>query len=61
MANAAALTAFNAIFQKAVYDYNVSANLARHFRAAGLEKITQAFLAYTDSLDDPPWRAFIIQ
>ena len=39
----------------------MSANLARHFRAAGLEKIrTQAFLAHTNSLDDPSWRAFIV-
>jgi hypothetical protein len=60
--DAAAMTAFNAIFQKAVYDYQVSANLARHFRAAGLKKIrTQAFLAHTDSLDDPPWHAFIVE
>jgi ubiquinone/menaquinone biosynthesis C-methylase UbiE len=57
----AALTAFNGIFQKAVYDYQVSANLARHFHAAGLKNVrTQAFLAHTTSLDDPPWRAFIV-
>jgi SAM-dependent methyltransferase len=57
-----ALAAFNTIFQKAVYEYFVSANLARHLRAAGLEDIrTNAFLAHTTSLDDPPfWRAFIV-
>jgi ubiquinone/menaquinone biosynthesis C-methylase UbiE len=39
----------------------VSANLARHFHAAGLKNVrTQAFLAHTTSLDDPPWRAFIV-
>ena len=58
-----ALTAFNAIFQKALYDYYISANLARHFRAAGLENVrTRAFLAYTTSLEEHPfWRAFVIQ
>jgi SAM-dependent methyltransferase len=58
----AALAAFNTIFQKAVYEYYVSANLARHFHAAGLENIrTSAFLAHTTSLDEPPfWRAFIV-
>lgn len=38
----AALAAFNAIFQKAVYEYFVSVNLARHFHAAGLENIQHA-------------------
>ena len=54
--------AFNAIFNKALYDYPVSANLARHFHAAGLTDVrTEAFLAHTDSLDSHPfWRAFII-
>jgi ubiquinone/menaquinone biosynthesis C-methylase UbiE len=58
-----AMTAFNAIFQKAVYDYHVSANLARHFRAARLLNVrTRAFLAQTTSLDEHPfWRAFMIQ
>ncbi len=58
----AALAAFNTIFQKAVYEYFVSANLARHFHAAGLGNIrTSAFLAHTTSLDNPPfWRAFIV-
>jgi len=58
----AALAAFNTVFQKAVHDYFVSANLARHFHAAGLEDIrTSAFLAHTTSLDEPPfWRAFIV-
>jgi ubiquinone/menaquinone biosynthesis C-methylase UbiE len=58
----AALAAFNAIFQKAVYEYFVSVNLARHFHAAGLENIrTRAFLAHTTSLDEPAfWRAFIV-
>ena len=57
----AALAAFNAIFPKAVYEYFVSVNLARHFRAAGLENVrTRAFLAHTTSLDEPAWRAFIV-
>jgi hypothetical protein len=44
----AALAAFKAIFQKAVYEYFVSANLARHFRDAGLKNIcVHAFLANT--------------
>lgn len=60
--DSAALAAFNAIFQKAVHDYFVSANLARHFLAVGLENIrTSAFLAHTTSLDEPPfWRALIV-
>ena len=58
-----ALAAFNAIFQKAVYDYFISANLARYFRAAGLENVrTHAFLAHTTTLKESPfWRAFMIQ
>ncbi|MGI8855288.1 MAG: methyltransferase domain-containing protein [Thermomicrobiales bacterium] len=54
--------AFNAIFAKAMYDYPVSANLARHFHAAGLAAVrSEAFLAHTDSLDAHPfWRPFII-
>jgi ubiquinone/menaquinone biosynthesis C-methylase UbiE len=58
----AGLAAFNTIFQKAVHDYFVSANLARHFHEAGLENIrTSAFLAHTTSLDEPPfWRSFIV-
>jgi ubiquinone/menaquinone biosynthesis C-methylase UbiE len=58
-----ALTAFNAIFQKALYDYYISANLARHFHAAGLENVrTRAFLAHTTSLEeDAFWCAFMIQ
>jgi ubiquinone/menaquinone biosynthesis C-methylase UbiE len=58
----AACDAFNAIFRKAVYDYFISCNLARHFRAAGLKDVgTEAFLAHTDNLDAHPfWRAFIV-
>lgn len=58
-----ALESFNAIFKAAVYDYYVSANLARHFHAAGLKTIrTHAFLAHTDNLDSHPyWRAFMLQ
>jgi ubiquinone/menaquinone biosynthesis C-methylase UbiE len=58
-----ALESFNAIFKAAVYDYYVSANLARHFHAAGLKAIrTRAFLAHTDNLDSHPyWRAFMLQ
>jgi ubiquinone/menaquinone biosynthesis C-methylase UbiE len=57
----AGLDAFNGIFRKAVYDYFVSCNLARHFHAAGLRDVkTEAFLAHTDNLDAHPfWRAFI--
>ena len=58
-----ALTAFNAIFQKALYDYYISANLARYFRAAGLQNVrTRAFLSHTTSLEEHPfWRAFMVQ
>jgi ubiquinone/menaquinone biosynthesis C-methylase UbiE len=58
----AALDAFNSIFRKAVYEYFVSCNLARHFRAAGLKDIgTEAFMAHTHNLDTHPfWRAFIV-
>ena len=57
-----ALDSFNAIFKKAVYEYFVSCNLARHFHAAGLTDVgTEAFLAHTDNLDAHPfWRAFIV-
>lgn len=55
--------AFNAVFQKSMYDFQVSANLARHFHSAGLSGVqTNAFLAHTSSLDAHPlWRVFIIQ
>jgi hypothetical protein len=58
----AACDAFNGIFRKAVYDYFISCNLARHFHAAGLKNVrTEAFLAHTDNLDTHPfWRAFIV-
>jgi len=58
----AACDAFNGIFRKAVYDYVISCNLARHFHAAGLKNVgTEAFLAHTDNLDAHPfWRAFIV-
>jgi ubiquinone/menaquinone biosynthesis C-methylase UbiE len=54
--------AFNAVFRKSMYDYHVSANLARHFHSAGLsEAQTASFLAHTNSLDAHPfWRTFII-
>jgi ubiquinone/menaquinone biosynthesis C-methylase UbiE len=57
-----ALDAFNTIFKRAVYDYFVSGNLARHFQAAGLTNVrTEAFLAHTGNLDAHPfWRAFIV-
>jgi ubiquinone/menaquinone biosynthesis C-methylase UbiE len=59
----AALDAFNGVFRNAVYEYFISCNLARHFRAAGLKDVrTEAFLAHTDNLDAHPfWRAFIVQ
>jgi ubiquinone/menaquinone biosynthesis C-methylase UbiE len=59
----AGLDAFNSIFRKAVYDYFVSSNLARHFRAAGLKDVkTEALLAHTDNLDAHPfWRTFIVE
>jgi len=55
--------AFNTIFRKAVYDYNVSANLARHLHSVGLSGVrVKGFLAHTDNLDAHPfWRAFIVQ
>jgi len=55
------LNAFNTIFRNASYDYFLSANLARHFHAAGLKDVrTEALLAHTDDLDSHPfWRAFI--
>jgi SAM-dependent methyltransferase len=58
----AGLSAFNRIFRKAVYDYHVSANLARHFRDVGLENVRRsAFLAHSTSLDEPAfWRTFIV-
>lgn len=58
----AAVDAFNGIFRKAVYDYFISCNLARHFHAIGLKDVnTEAFLAHTDNLDaHPAWRAFIV-
>jgi len=57
----AELDALNGVFRKAVYDYFISCNLARHFHAAGLKDVaTEAFLAHTDNLDGHPfWRAFI--
>ncbi len=60
--NLEALNAFNAIFPKAVHEFFVSANLARHFHAAGLKAFRlRPFLAHTTSLDEHPfWRAFIV-
>src|SRR5438045_8208488 len=57
-----AAATLNSIFARAVYDLNVSANLARHFHAAGLTDVrTTAYLAHTSSLDAHPfWRAFLI-
>lgn len=56
------MATLNSIFARAVYDLNVSANLARHFRAAGLTDVrTSAYLAHTSSLNAHPfWRAFLI-
>ncbi|HTE85694.1 MAG TPA: methyltransferase domain-containing protein [Dehalococcoidia bacterium] len=53
---------YNGLFRQAVYDYEVSSNLARHLHAAGLTDVrSQAFLAYASSLDEHPfWRAFLI-
>jgi SAM-dependent methyltransferase len=58
----AAVDTFNGIFRKAVYDYFISCNLVRHFRAVGLEDVrTEAFLAHANNLDaHPGWRAFIV-
>jgi SAM-dependent methyltransferase len=57
------LDTFNSIFRRAVYDYFVSGNLARHFHSVGLSNVrTEAFLAHTNTLDAHPfWRAFIVQ
>jgi ubiquinone/menaquinone biosynthesis C-methylase UbiE len=54
--------AFNAVFRKSMYDYHVSANLARYFHRAGLSEVqVKIFLADTNSLDAHPfWRTFII-
>lgn len=54
---------FSEILRMAVYEYGVSANLARHLHAAGLVDVqTHACLAHTYSLDAHPfWRAFIIE
>lgn len=54
--------AYNAMHRAAVYDYAVSANLARHFHAAALAHVqVAAFLAHADSLEEHPfWRAFLI-
>ncbi len=59
----AALDTFNDIFRKAVYEYFISCNLARHFHASGLQDVvTEAFLAHTANLNAHPfWRAFIVQ
>jgi ubiquinone/menaquinone biosynthesis C-methylase UbiE len=55
--------AFNAVMRKALYDYYVSANLARHFHAVGLSNVrVKPFLAHTDNLDAHPfWRTFIVE
>ena len=52
----------NGMFYQAMYAYDVSANLARHFHAAGLAEVqTRAFLAHAESLDERPfWRAFLV-
>jgi len=54
--------ALNDALRQAVYDFMVSANLARHFQAVGLVEIkTRAYLAYARRLDAHPfWRAFLI-
>jgi ubiquinone/menaquinone biosynthesis C-methylase UbiE len=52
----------NGMFRQALYDYDVSANLARRFRAVGLVDVhTRAFLAQSAGLDEHPfWRAFLV-
>jgi ubiquinone/menaquinone biosynthesis C-methylase UbiE len=52
----------NDALRRAVYDFMVGANLARHFQAAGLQNVeTHVELAQARSLGDHPfWRAFLI-
>jgi ubiquinone/menaquinone biosynthesis C-methylase UbiE len=54
--------ALNDALRRAVYDFLVSANLARHFRAGGLAEVqTRVYLAQAASLEEHPfWRAFLI-
>ena len=56
-------TALNAMFRGACNDYTVAANLARHFRAVGLQSIqVRTSVAFADNLDEHPfWRAFLIE
>jgi len=53
---------FNGMLRQAVYDYNVSANLARLLHESGLVDVEErATLASTTGLDGHPfWRAFLI-
>ncbi len=51
------------MFRRICDDYTVAGNLARHFRAAGLQDVTtRTSVTHADSLDEHPfWRAFLIQ
>ncbi|MDQ6674802.1 MAG: methyltransferase domain-containing protein [Chloroflexota bacterium] len=55
--------AVNAMFRRICNDYTVAGNLARHFKAAGLQDIqTRTSVTHADNLDDHPfWRAFLIE
>jgi ubiquinone/menaquinone biosynthesis C-methylase UbiE len=55
-------TELNAMFRRICNDYTIAGNLARHFRAAGLQDVvTRTSVTHTDSLDEHPfWRAFLI-
>ena len=53
---------FNDLFRRAVHEHGVGANLAHHFREAGLVGVqTGAHLAHARSLEAHPfWRAFLV-
>lgn len=55
-------TALNDMFRTICHDYTVAANLAHHFRTAGLQQVaTQTSVAHADSLDEHPfWSAFLV-
>jgi ubiquinone/menaquinone biosynthesis C-methylase UbiE len=55
-------TALNAMFRTICNDYTIAANLARHFKLAGLQDVaTQTLVAHADSLYEHPfWSAFLI-
>jgi ubiquinone/menaquinone biosynthesis C-methylase UbiE len=54
--------ALNDALRRAVYDVMVSANLARHFREAGLTDVTtRTYVAHASRLDEHPfWKAFLV-